>query len=146
MSLVDPPASGTFAAFVSSLSLKGADDDPDLDGLGNLLEYAFGGDPAERSATAAGGYPIAPVIFSENGTVSYAITRRTDAVARGLTYQIEFSETLGGDSWSSDLPPGASMNVEAFNPDVPGFERATVSFPADGVDKLFMRAKITLDE
>ena len=141
----DLPVMETFAGFVSALPLKGESDDPDLDGIGNLLEYAFGGDPGANSQLAAGGYPLAPQSSGENG-LTFTYARRTDAAQRGLTYQAEFSETLETGSWSTTLPPGTSVSAAPFDPDVPGFEKVILTMPTASPDKLFVRVKITLAE
>ncbi len=139
----DLPVAETFAGFVSALPLKGETEDPDLDGVGNLLEYAFGGNPAANTNLAVGGYPIAPQSTGENG-LTFTYARRTDAVARGLSYETEFSETLAADSWSTALPPGAVVSATPYDPDVPGFEQVSLTIPADG--KLFVLVKVRLAE
>jgi hypothetical protein len=63
-----------------------------------------------------------------------------------LDYQLEFSETLGENSWSQTLPPGFLMNAEAYDPDVPGFEMVTSTFPAGTPEKRFVRMNLTLNE
>ncbi len=136
----------TFAGFVSSLPLKGESDDPDLDGFGNLLEYAFGGNPSENSGTAFGGYPLAPIFSREDGAVSYSFARRTDAIERGLQYEIEFSETLEEDSWSISATPDFSITTMPFNPSLTEFEKVTASLPSNGENKRFLRVKVTLNE
>ena len=139
------PVMETFAGSVSALPLKGELDDPDADGISNLLEYAFGGDPASNSAFAPGGYPIAPQSSGENG-LTFTYARRTDAAQRGLVYETVFSETLESDSWSTALPTGASVAVAAFTPDVPGFEQVTVTIPSAPAGSIFTRVKVTLGE
>jgi len=142
----DLPVAPTFAGFVSGVSLKGESDDPDLDGFTNLIEYAFGGDPGLNSGTAPGGHPLAPASLLENGDVVYSFARRTDAPQRGLTYEIEFSETLEDLSWSTTTPPGFMVGTATFDPDVPGFEKVSATFPAASPDKRFVRLKVTLNE
>jgi hypothetical protein len=135
----------TFAGFVSALSLKGKLDDPDLDGIGNLIEYAFGGNPSTNSNLATGGYPLAPQISVENG-LNYTYPRRTDATQRGLTYETEFSGNLESASWDTTLPAGAAVSTASFDPDVPGFEQVTITIPAASPENMFVRVKVTLSE
>lgn len=137
------PVAETFAGFTAALPLKGELDDPDFDGVANLLEYAFGGNPGTNSSLAEGGYPLAPQSSGENG-LTFTYARRTDAAERGLTYENEFSATLADGSWSTALPPGAVVSSTPFDPDVPGFEKVTATIPADG--KMFVRVKVTLGE
>ncbi len=140
------PVMETFAGFVSALPLKGELDDPDSDSFPNLIEYALGGDPGISSATTAGGIPLAPQVAISGNTLSYSFPRRTDAAARGLTYEIRFSETLEENSFSSSPPPGFSMAAAPYSPDVPGFEQVTASLPATSPEKLFLRLEVTLAE
>jgi len=76
--------------------------DPDRNGLNNLLEYAFGGDP--RTATAQG---ILPSIIKAQGPnesgqgVDYIYRRRRDAAARGLTYTVKASSNLVAAAWGT---------------------------------------------
>ncbi len=140
------PVQMTFAGFVSDLPLKGRTDDPDSDGFGNLLEYAFGGDPGTNSASGTGGQSLAPVHSSETDSFSLTFPRRTDAAGRNLSYGIEFSETLMEGSWSATPPPGFTISATPYSPDIHGFEQVTASIPIDGGEKFFARVAVTLDE
>ncbi|MEP2777150.1 MAG: trypsin-like serine protease [Luteolibacter sp.] len=142
----DLPVTETFAGFTAGLALQGELDDPDFDGLSNLLEYAFGGNPGSNSNLATGGYPLAPQSSEVGDFLTFTYARRTDAAARGLSYQTEFSETLEAASWSATLPAGASSSAAPFGPDVPGFEQVSVSIPTTAPSKTFVRVKVTLDE
>ena len=142
----DLPVQSTFAGFVSALPLKGELDDPDQDGFPNLIEYAFGGDPAVNSALGSGGQPLAPTTVSENGDLIYSFLRRKDAAEIGLVYEMEFSETLEETSWSTTPPPGFSMGTDSYNPDSPSFEKVSATFPTGSPDKQFIRVKISLAE
>lgn len=142
----DLPVAETFGGFVAALPLKGELDDPDLDGIGNLLEYFFGGDPGTNSNLALGGYPLAPQVSASAAMLTYSFARRTDGAARGLAHAIEFSETLEAPSWTTATPPGTVISSAPFDPDVPGFEKVTVELPTNSPDKLFLRLKVTLGE
>lgn len=142
----DIPVQPTFAGSASGLPLKGELDDPDLDGFTNLIEYALGGDPGTNSTQSDGGQPLAPLAVSETGTLTYTFPRRTDAAERSLSYEIEFSETLGETSWSTTPPSGFALTADPYNPDTPGFEKVTATFPTTGPGKRFVRLKVTLAE
>lgn len=142
----DLPVTETFAGYVAGLALTGELDDPDFDGISNLLEYAFGGNPGINSNFSEGGYPLAPQSPEENGMLTFTYARRTDAAARGLTYETEFSETLDSTPWSTTLPTGASSSAAPFDPDVPGFEQVSVSIPTGTPEKNFVRVRVTFDE
>ena len=73
---------------------SGADSaDPDGDGLSNLMEYAL-----DTTPNASG---VMPAVLTLNGTnLEYTYTRSTEAKDNGVTYQIEWSDTLALGSWS----------------------------------------------
>lgn len=142
----DLPVTETFGGYVSGLALTGELDDPDFDGISNLLEYAFGGNPGTNSNIAEGGYHLTPRSSEASGILTFTYARRTDAAARGLTYETEFSETLDGAPWSTTLPAGGSSSAAHFDPDVPGYEQVSVSIPTGSPDRNFVRVNVTLDE
>ncbi len=142
---LDLPVLPTFAAYVAGLSLKGKSDDPDTDGFPNLIEYAFGGEPGTASAFATAGHSLTPDTFLENGNITYTFPRRTDAAARNMGYEIEFSESLEANSWITTPPPGFDLTTAPYDPVTPGFEKVTATFPAALV-KIFMHVKVVLTE
>lgn len=135
----------SYAAWATGLAESAQSDDPDDDGLPNLTEYALGGDPRSGGMTLAPGVPLLPVLNFAGGTVSFSFPQRTDAALRGLSYVVETSTGLGVPSWSATLPPGASSSTQPFAPAVAGFERRTVSWPADG-PRRFVRLRVALAE
>ncbi len=78
------------ASFDVPVEQRGSEDDPDGDGIDNLLEYALDGDPA------AADRDILPVIGVESvGGVEYlAIAYTKNASASGIAYIVEVSEDL----------------------------------------------------
>jgi autotransporter-associated beta strand protein len=85
-----------FTNFSSYDSLGSAADsaDPDGDGLSNLMEYALGTGPNSSG--------VMPAVLALNGAnLEYTYTRSTAAKDNGVTYQIEWSETLEAGSWST---------------------------------------------
>jgi fibronectin-binding autotransporter adhesin len=94
---------GGFSSWIASaeFGLAPADqdpqDDPDQDGLSNLVEYALAGRNPATADGAAGTYT--------NGTLSF--TKRAEAAAdAGISYQIQESDDLGvSDAWT-EVPGG----------------------------------------
>lgn len=99
---------GTFANGVVPLGQRGPHDDPDLDGISNLLEYALSGlDPTAFNPPVGG--------FTGN-TLSF--TKRSGTI--GLIYSIEQSIDLGAaDAWS-EVTGGSYVN-----------NGSTISFTSD---------------
>lgn len=75
------------------------------DGESNLLEFATGQMPNDQSRTET---PVAP-----NGTsLEFTYTRSKAAMADGVIFTVEWSDTLAGDSWSS---AGVTQQVQTGN-------------------------------
>ena len=67
--------------------------DPDLDGENNFLEFATGQNPAARS--------LASTSLSANGTdLEFTYPRSVAAIADGVNFAVEWSDTLLPGSWS----------------------------------------------
>ena len=81
--------------------------DPDGDGYNNLMEFAFGTDPTVNSAGSIAYSGVAvtatgqPVIEDDGGVYYAVFGRRTDYVAAGLTYTVQF--TAGLDQWTTSV-------------------------------------------
>ena len=120
-------------------------DDPDDDGLENLLEYAFGGGAESGVMLLPGGHTLRPVLSVTGGTVTLTYPERSDAGVRGLSYIVETSTGLSNLAGSTTLPPGAVSSTAAFSPAEPGFVRRTITWPSDG-PRRFARVKVTLSE
>lgn len=85
--------------------------DPDLDGVENLLEYAFGMDPSLASRE---GLPTGQ-IEGFNGSPHLVFRFRRLLGTHGLTYAEELSGGL--DAWIDATPAWAAGGTEAPNPD-----------------------------
>lgn len=124
-------------------------DDPDLDGLSNLLEFAFGTDPTVPTPgliAYSGGTVTAlgqPLIMNEAGNFQAVFPRRKDYAAAGLIYTPEFSADLSPGWTASPAIPG----TEATNGAI---DAVKIPFPATvptaGGDKppRFFRVGVTL--
>lgn len=96
--------SWSIGTFVNSFTLTGVMDDPDGDGVSNLLEFAFGTDPTSSNngtlSYVAGGDITslgAPLLLSaegQPGVFQAVFTRRKDHASTGITYRALFSADL----------------------------------------------------
>ena len=120
-----PPASG-FGAWITGnfggntvpSGQQGPNDDPDGDGIDNLMEFAIaGGDPTRSNAS--------PAVIS--GTL---VTFNKNTEATGITYALEKSSTLAND-WVPATPTTNDANVITF----------TLAPPTPSKD--FVRLKVT---
>lgn len=101
---------------------RGALDDPDGDGLPNLLEYALGLAPGSADSAAA------PAVQAVNATLTYSYRR---AVATGLTYTVETS---------TDLINWSDAGVDQGTPDANGYVTASILLEGTG---RYLRLKVT---
>lgn len=124
-------------------------DDQDLDGLNNLLEFAFGTDPtvptpgmiAYSNGTVTA--PGQPLIVNEAGAFHAVFPRRKDYAAAGLTYTPQFSADLSPD-WTASL---AIPGTEATNGTIDAVKipfPATVPTPGGAKEARFFRVGVTL--
>jgi hypothetical protein len=70
---------------------------------------------------------------------------REDVLPRGLSYTVEFSETLENGSWSTLPPEGYTVTDSAFEPAVSGFQLQTIQFDRN-VPRRFCRVRVALQE
>lgn len=88
--------SGTFANGQVAAGQQGANDDPDGDGISNLLEFAIEGQDPTVPNSSAGGL---------NGSI-FSFNKRQNPAVTGVTYAIEESTDLGvADDWSEVTGP-----------------------------------------
>jgi len=126
----------------------GQEGDLDADGLKNILEWAFGTNPTAGSGGAiqvSSGVLIAhgaPAVFTmpdgQGGVNLFALFgRRKDAGTVGLTYAVEFSETLTAWTVSDAIPEVIAQDSE--------IEAVVVPFPhiESYPPKTFFRVRVT---
>jgi hypothetical protein len=81
--------------------------DADGDGQVNLLEFAFGTDPAASSGGAIGfdstavSTPGSPKLMVEGGKYYAVFGRRANYLTEGIRYTVRFSADLGSGGWTS---------------------------------------------
>ncbi len=137
------PLQETYTSWSNGLADPAITADPDHDGFGNLIEYAFGGSPTTSSVLSPDGRSLGLKIQKVGSNLLVRYPRRTDAASRNLTYTPEVSTTLG--SWTSTLPLGSTLNATPFTPASPGFEEVTLTIPISGTQR-FVRVKVGLTE
>ncbi|MDF7822657.1 Ig-like domain-containing protein [Pontiellaceae bacterium B12227] len=114
------------------------DDDPDEDNMDNLLEYALGGNAlSDDAATFLPGYEV--LADGSTNYLNYVYRRRTDFVARGLTYEVGSTLNLTlepATNATEQLTPGA---IDAT------FESVTNRVLMDDEAVQFMQLNVTID-
>jgi hypothetical protein len=117
--------------------------DPEKDGLNNLLEYAFAGNPL------AGEYDLFPRVtyFVDEGSVYLSMDFRKNNLASDLDYIVEASTDMI--DWTEFGDNSADVSEEILNPDLEGdgavsLIRVTHKFSENNVeDPIFLRLRIT---
>jgi hypothetical protein len=99
---------------------RGANADPDHDGVPNLLEYAFARLPTQRDAEAA---PTSVEILDGRLTISFTRDER----ARDLKYEVQFSETLAANSWMTIAQSIGGLPVAGVNDYTPVISETSAS-------------------
>ena len=112
---------------------RASDADPDHDGVGNLLEYAFNTDPMVHSA-----HPVssAVVTIASQKWLVVKYRRWQDRIDAGLGYHPEHSENLG--SWNTT---GVTDEVDPDEPVIAGSEARRCRIPL-GAGKDFLRLRV----
>ena len=119
-------------------------DDGDQDGLVNLLEYAFGGDPTIPSRRSPDEWLLGLSATRMGSDLLVTFPRRTDSDARGLDYVVEFQNPSG--EWVEEFPANVTpVTATDFSPTVAGFEQAKLRIPMSDARRL-VRVRISLIE
>lgn len=132
---LDEPVQRTFAQFrqtyltpeqLDDPDYIDAEDDPDRDGVSNLLEFAFGGQPV------IGGQAVLPRVTSTSGTSWFEY--RVDTTAGGIRVTPQYSDSLQNTSWTDAVP---NLHSQAGTIQV-----WRVALPASGVPRRFYRVEV----
>jgi len=93
---------GHFTEAEIEAGLAAPDQDPDMDGIENFLEYAFNLDPKANSHTlGTPGHVSLPVLDCSSKPGSVLFIYRRNLAASDLTYLVEFSKDLTAGSWTA---------------------------------------------
>ena len=117
----------------------GYGDDPESDGMNNLLEYALGGHPLIDDA----GEKLPRVGTGEEGGtnwLNYVYRRRLDATARNLIYDVLATDALVSNVWTTDTEEAVSVILDSE------FEAVTNRVSTDTESQQFMKLEIGITE
>jgi len=117
--------------------LRDADDDPDADGISNLLEQAFGGDPEAQDLNIL---PLYETI-EDDGNRYLQISYRKPDFDNGLTYTVETVTDLNG-TWSSQ---SSEVELIGIASESGGLVRHTYRRvdPISANDQAFLRVSVS---
>jgi hypothetical protein len=93
-----------FGTQTNNPTVAGDGEDPDADGESNLYEFATGQNPLA-------GTRISPTILENGANLEFTHTCGKSAIADGVSFIVEWSNTLAADSWSR-VDSGQSMVSE----------------------------------
>ena len=136
-----------FGYWTEDMTLAGASADPladpERDGVVNVLEYAFRGNPLAPDAplAPASGTAGLPIVRRVNGVggarLEFEFIRRKAASGAGITYTAEFGNPLG--TWLPGTATPAILSLDA------NWERVTVQDAAGiGLPERFGRVRVTM--
>ena len=108
-------------------------DDPDHDGIPNLLEFALGGNPSVASRT------ILPVLTHAAGAWAFEYDRSDLSLPPATTQVVEYGSDLSG--WTAVPIAATSSGSVTITPGSP-FDHVRVAIPAPGA-RTFARLKVT---
>lgn len=124
-----PVAMETFASWaegrITDVTFRGENDDPDLDGMTNLFEYAYGTDPMVADSEKG------PRIVVEGGMTKLRYQR-------SLTAQVAPLSIIGGNSPASEFGFD-SDGLEEVGEAVDGNEPVKVTLPSSLGPQFFLR-------
>lgn len=113
--------------------LAANDFDADNDGESNLLEFATGQNP--HAATL-----LSTPLEMNGNRVEYRYPRNTAALADGMIFTVEWSDTLLPGSWSSN---GVRDTLDTANPGTSELENRLATIPQSLTGKRFLRLHVS---
>jgi uncharacterized repeat protein (TIGR02543 family) len=111
----------------------GPNDDPDHDGITNLLEFTLGGLPMVSSRT------ILPVLTKSSGGWVFEYDRSALSLAPATTQVVEYGDDLTG--WTAVTIPDTSAGIVSVTPGTSS-DHVTVTIPSMAAMG-FVRLKVT---
>jgi hypothetical protein len=133
----------SFVSWGSGLTDASEGGDDDGEGINNLLEYAFGGDPHVGERTLPGtNISLLPTHEISGENLLFTYVRRKDYIDRAIHYDLLSSSDLSSDSWSDASGLITDTTLSSINDD---FEKVTLTLPLPG-SRVFFKLNISLDE
>jgi hypothetical protein len=108
-------------------------DDPDRDGISNLLEFILGGAPMMTSRS------ILPTLRRSGSAWVFEYNRSDLSISPATTQSVEYGSDLVG--WTAVGVPLVSGGTVVITPGTPT-DHVAVTIPGAGA-KIFMRLKVT---
>jgi hypothetical protein len=143
LSVQVPSDANSYDAWIQSEGLisqlnDGYEDDPDVDTMDNLMEYALGG---EALVDDAGTYLPVYGPSADGGTnyLDYVYRRRLDRDMQGLSYMVSSSADLVSDAITNATEEAGSVALDAT------YESVTNRVSTDAADAQFMQLNVTAD-
>jgi hypothetical protein len=128
------PGGEPILQFMKELPANDPDADPELDGILNIFEYAFGGHPLN-----AGDQDVLPMVSVDPSGMEFTYRRRLDAASRGLTYTVRRSADLQAGSWTTaGVSETGTATIDAE------FESVTTGIQQG--ESVFVHLKVELSE
>ncbi len=126
------------AAQLADPAVSGEAADPDGDGLANLLEYAFAGEPFVAGSVPAERRPTPGLAADGRLTLSYFhAAERPD-----ISYVVEWTDDLASGVWQT----GSGVVAEVSRVEIEGGEWVTVraeAAPGEAAPRQFLRLRVT---
>jgi hypothetical protein len=108
-------------------------DDPDRDGIYNLMEFTLGGAPMVSSQA------ILPVLAKSGGDWVFEYDRSDASMAPATTQVVEYGSNLTG--WTPVTIPATTAGIVTITPGSPS-DHVKVTLPAGG-NQVFARLKVS---
>ncbi len=117
---------------ITDANIIAPDADPDRDGIANLMEFALSTSPTAPSR-------FTPAIVASGTSLEFIYAR--NRTAAGVTFQVEWSDSLAAGSWSAAGVTESAVVPEP-NPD-PSLQTFRAIVPVGGKKNCFVRLKVT---
>lgn len=123
----------------------GGDQDPDMDGLPNLLEYAFGGNP--NNSMDAGTIRPQGAFATEGSRRFFELRyRRRKHSFAGITYQVQVVSNLAADAWFAGSDRVEEIGSPTENGDGTETVRLRLKQSVDDAAQQFIRIRVERDD